>query len=184
MQRVAYIQTCRTFSDAMNNIKFEFRIPEYYDSQIPNFFKMPINKPKPIVNGIEVEWDEYLIDHPNEQPDDTIPQAIYQGEEMNLNASYKTIAELLDVIDSNVYVEIPNFRDLQTILGIMEGYYNEVKRYIDFNPELKLFMDKFNRVYYKLDQAYHEKTNYFRNTAPPELKGPVSLIDILAAMGV
>ena len=182
--RVAYMQNCRTFSDAMNNLRFEVRLPEYYNSQIPYFFKRPIKGPKPIVNGEEVEWSEFLETHQGEEPDTVIPQPFYQSEEMNLNIAYITSAEFLEVVDNGVYVEIPNFHDLNTILAIMEGYYNEIKSYIDLSADLKKFIEKFNRVYFKLDKLFEEITNYSRNTAPEELRGPITLADILESMGV
>lgn len=177
-----YIQTCRTFSDAMNKLKFELSVPEYYETTIPEYFRRQMEPPKPIVNGMEVEWDEYLETHPGEKPETFIPNPFFKSEELNRAFARKTCAEIIDLIINNVPFEFVRFEDIELVIGIFDGYYEEIKSYIPLNPHLKVFTDNMASSRIRLVEAYNDVTRYRDNTNPNIIKKPLTLLDILSKM--
>lgn len=180
MNRV-YIQNCRTFSDAMNNLKFELSVPEYYETVVPEYFRKPMDIPKPIVNGVEVEWDEYLETHPDEKPQTFIPAPIYKGEDLNRAFAKKSCAEIIDLVINDVPFEFIDYNDIETVVGIFDGYYDEVRTYIPLNTHLKLFITNMESARIKLMNVYNAVTLYKENTSLKPKK-QLTLIDILNRM--
>ena len=176
-----YIQNCRTFSDAINNLRFELSVPEYYETVMPNYFRKPMEPPKPIVNGVEVEWDEYLETHPGEKPESFIPNPIYKAEDLNRSIAKKTSAEIVDLIINDVPFEFVYFEDIETVIGIFDGYYEEVKRYIDRSTVLKTFTDSMARARIRLVEA-ENAVSLYRSNKYPEKRKPLTLLDILNRM--
>ena len=176
-----YIQNCKTFSDAINKLKFELSVPEYYETVIPDYFRKPMEIPKPIVNGIEVEWDEYLETHSGEKPESFIPRPIYRTEDLNRSVSFKTSAEIVDLIVNNVPFEFVKFEDIETVIGILDGYYDEVNVYINYNTALKLFVNNMSVARMKLMEVHKAISKYRENTHQGEKK-PLTLLDILNRM--
>ena len=178
-----YIQNCTTFSEAMNNLNFEVRIPEYYATAIPQYFTRGPQRPKPIVNGVEVSWDEYMEKHPDYVDDTNFrPTTIYKGLDMNMCYSTKNVPEIVDLTVNQVPFDIVKFTDLGCIIGIMDGYVNEVQAYEAFNTELKLFLGRLRQARGILNTKYEELVTYYRNTDPHYQNRPVTLLDILSAM--
>lgn len=177
-----YLQTCRTFSDAMNKLRFELSVPEYYETAVPEYFRRRIEPPKPIVNGMEVEWDEYLETHPGEKPESFIPNPIYKSEELNRAIAKKTCAEIIDLIINDVEFEVVRFEDIELIIAIFDGYYEEIKSYIPLNPNLKMFTDNMSMARIRLLEAHNDVSRYRTNKNPFAPKGPLSLLDILNRM--
>lgn len=181
--QLAYIQTCHNFSEAMNNINFEVRIPEYYVSAIPTYFTRGPKKPKPIVNGQEVEWEEYLEKHPDYVDDSSFtPSTIYKGMDMNMCLGSKNIPEIIDMVVNQVPFEIPNFRDLGNIISIMDGYFHEMADYELYSNDLRLFLNRLRQARGVLYRKYEDLANYYRNTDPNYVERPTSLLDILKMM--
>ena len=176
------VRGCRTFADAMNNLRFELSVPEYYETNIPEYFRKAIQPPKPIVNGVEVEWDEYLETHPDEKPITFIPNPIYRNEDMNRAFANKTPSEIIDLIINNVPFEFMRVDDIGIVIDIFDGYYNEVKEYILFNTRLKMFTDDMASARIRLSEVYNASLNYRENIKPNTNRGPISLIDILNRM--
>ena len=177
-----YVRGCRTFSDAINNLRFELSVPEYYDTVIPNYFRQPMQPAKPIVNGVEVEWDEYLESHPDEKPSTFIPRPIYRSEDLNRSYASKSSAEIIDLVVNDVPFEFIHLEDIAIVIDILDGYYDEVKNYIPYNNNLKLFIDNMENARFRLKTVYDEATNYRNNINPNRDRGPISLIDILSRM--
>lgn len=176
-----YIGRYNTFSDAMNYLAFELSVPEYYNPAIPDYFKRTRTASKPIVNGQEVEWEEYLAEHPEFKRDDFIPAMIYKAEDNNQAYATRTPAEMIDMIENNVSFTFLNEEDLGRVIGIYDGYYNEVKNYIAFNPELKQYLTRMSAAREIIMKTYQEAISYHR--AHDILhNGPLSLADILAGM--
>lgn len=182
---LAYIQNCRTYAEAMNKINFEVRIPEYYVTSIPTYFTRGPQKPKPIVNGQEVEWDEYLEKHPDYQDaNDFVPSTIYKGLDLNMCLGSKNIPEIIDMVVNQVPFEIPNFYDLGSIIAIMDGYYDEMKDYELFNNDLKLFLNRMRQARGVLNRKYEDLETYYRNTDKNYRSRPKNLLDILNTLSV
>ena len=185
MQNPTYIQNCNNFSEAMNKLFFEVRVPEYYVTAIPSYFTRGPQKPKPIVNGVEVEWDEYLEKHPDyEDNSGFIPSTIYKGMDMNMCISFKNIPEMIDMIVNQVPFDIVKFHDLGCILGIMDGYNDEISAYEALSVDLQLFLKRMRQARGVLNLKYEEMSTYYRNTDPSRNDHPTSLIDILKLMSV
>lgn len=176
-----YIQNCRTFSDAINNLRFELSVPEYYETSVPEYFRKPIQPAKPIVNGVEVEWDEYLETHPGEKPETFIPNPIYKTEDLNRSIAMKTSAEIIDLIINNVPFEFVHFEDIETVVGIFDGYYDEVGSYIPLSPVLKVFTDNMSLARMRLMDVYRA-VSLHRDNIKPGGKKPLTLLDILNRM--
>ena len=117
-----YILNCRCFADAMNQLRFPLHVPEYYEPAIPSYFRQPIDNPKPIVNGEEVEWEEYMESHDVTPPKSIIPNMIYKAEDLNQAYSMKTPVDIMDLIDNEVEFTFVRFQDVELVINIFDGY--------------------------------------------------------------
>ena len=176
-----YIRGCSTFIDAMNTLKFELSVPEYYDTAIPEYFRKPRDLPKPIVNGVEVEWDEYLENHDDEKPIGFIPNPIYKAEDFNRTAAIKTPAEIVDLVINDVPFEFVNVDDMGIVLDIYEGYYNEIKSYIPHSEMLQRYINNMTIARNRLKEEYDAHL-HLMEYIHPERQKPLTLIDILSRM--
>jgi hypothetical protein len=166
----------------MNNLTFQVSVPEYYDIVVPEYYRKRMEPPKPVVNGMEVEWDEYLETHPGEKPESFIPSPIYKSEELNRSYARKSCSEIIDLIINEVSFEFIRFEDIALVIDIFDGYYDEIKSYIQLNDELRRFVNNMAIARSKLLEAYNDVTRYRDNTNPFADKKPLSLIDILNRM--
>ena len=175
-----YIQNCKSFADAMNNLNFEVRIPEYYVTNIPSYFTRGPKRPNPIVNGVEVSWEEFKEKNPDYEEDDNYftPTTIYKGTEMNMCLSFKTPTEIVDILDNEVPLSIPDVYSIYCIMNIMDGYISEVGEFEAFHADLKYFLSKLRKARTIFNNRYQQELTYYYNTHPSE-KQPMTLIDVL-----
>lgn len=176
-----YILNCKCFADAMNQLRFPLHVPEYYEPAIPSYFRKPIDNPKPIVNGEEVEWEEYMESHDVTPPKSIIPNMIYKAEDLNQAYSMKTPVDIMDLIDNEVEFTFVRFQDVELVINIFDGYYDEIKDYIQYSNDLRLFIERMRSSRFKLEDIDHQGKVYQRNTHP-EQRGPVTLYDIIKRM--
>ncbi len=178
------LSNCKSFSEVINKAKFEVNIPEYYDTQLHNYFRRPIKKVKPIVNGIEVEWDEYISQNETvTEPMDIVPKMIFQEQPYNATSSFQTIPGIIDLTINNVEYELVHFSDIEHMLNIMQGYRNEVSKYIQYNQGLSAFITKMDQTYTVLNNFYKQINIHKKNMIPHDKRPMPNLLDIIKMMG-
>ncbi len=180
-----YIQKCRTFGEALNTILFELRVPEYYDPNLPSYYKEPRKSDPPIINGEIVTWDEYYEKYPERKqldPKPFIPLTIYKSEDYNMSVTKATISDMIDLCDNNVPFDFVKLSDLEWVVELMDGYVREVSAYIGFNQQLDVFLGRLRNARKLIAEVNELNKNYLENTLPADKKQPKSLIDILKSM--
>lgn len=180
-----YIQNCRSFGEALNTIRFELRIPEYYDPNIPDYYKEERKSDPPVVNGEIVSWDEYYEKYPdrkNERPKTFIPRPIYKAEDYNMCVAMLPISDIIDLCDNNVPFDFVRLSDLEWVIELMDGYVREVSAYIGFNAQLDLFLSRLRNARKVISDINNINIGKLEHQKPIDQRKPKSLVEILNAM--
>ena len=180
-----YIQKCSTFGEALNNILFELRVPEYYDPNIPSYYKEPRKSDPPVVNGEIVSWDEYYEKYPDRreaQPKTFIPRTIYQSEDMNMAVAMMSISDIIDLCDNNVPFDFVRLADLEWVVELMDGYVREVAPYVGFNQQLDIFLSRLRNARKAISDINELNKGMLEHNKPIDKRKPKTLIEILNAM--
>lgn len=172
-----------SFSDAMHNIKFEVRIPEYYVSTIPSYFKTGPTPPKPVLNGIEVTWEEYQEVHPEAVPDTIVPSMIFIPESDNMTIGYKSAEELVSMTLDDTPYTLMSHDALRHVIYILQGYVAEMRAINEDAVSTEPFLIKCASALKKLEDI--EYATYIRHRNIYHPKQPTnSLGDLLNNMGI
>ena len=178
-----YLGNCNTFGDALNKIKFEIHVPEYYEADLPNFYRKPLPKDPPVLNGELVSWDEYQEHCASfeAKPKAEIPSLIYNPEDNNIAYTKQTVAEMLDMFVNKVPFDILRIRDIEYIVLLIRGYLEEMSPYFNQNARLDSFVSKLRQMLNHFDTIYQDSIVRLFNRHP-ELRRPKSISDILKCL--
>ena len=130
----------RSLADTVNKRKFQVRIPEYYDTTIPKYFKDP--------NG---------------------PPPIYAPNVDDMCTSYMTIAQIVDMCFNNVKFIIVGRYATKTIIENLRDYLLQVEQYKGTNPTLDIFIERGNaalRILMEENEAIVGAIRYKNNGGP------------------
>ena len=180
-----YIQKCRTFGEALNTILFELRVPEYYDPNLPSYYKEPRKSDPPVINGEIVSWEEYYEKFPTERNNEQkpfTPLTIYKSEDYNMSVTKATISDMIDLCDNNVPFDFVKLSDLEWVVDLMDGYVREVSPYVGFNQQLDVFLNRLRNARKSISEVNELNKRYLENSQPIDKRKPKSLIEILNAM--
>ena len=180
-----YIKNCKTFGDALNQIMFELRIPEYYDPNLPNYYKQPRKSDPPILNGEIVTWDEYYARFPEERnnaPKSFIPLTIFKSEDMNMTDARLSVSDIIDMCENNVPFDFVKYSDIEWVIMLMDGYVHEVQDFILYNKNLERYISRLRKARQILSEVNEQNKIRLENLKPADQRRPKTLAEILSAL--
>ena len=181
-----YIKDCKSIGEAINKIKFELRVPEYYQPTIPTYFTKPRESYLPVINGEFATWDEYYERHPEmraETENRVVPEMIYNPDDFNMCMASLSTASIIDLCVNEVPFEFTKYSDVQWVLDLMDGYVEEVKSYIGFSQELDIFLQKLYKARAEIAKVNERNMTLFMKLDKKlGIKREASLESILSMM--
>ena len=181
-----YLRECNNFGEALNNILFELRVPEYYDPNLPSYYKEPRKSDPPVINGEIVSWDEYYERYPDRKNSDArqsfIPGTIYKSEEYNMSETRLCISDIIDLCDNKIPFDFVRVEDLEWVVELMDGYVREVNPYVGFNQKLDIFLSRLRNARKVISDINELNRIRIENLKPKDKRKPRSLIEILNSM--
>lgn len=180
-----YLQDCSSFGEALNTIKFELIVPEYYEPNLPDYYKEPRKSDPPVINGEIVTWDEYYAKHPEAKDaayKSFVPLPIYKAEDNNLAWTRATIADIIDLCDNNITFYFTKYSDLEWVVDLMDGYVKEVNPYVGFNQNLNSFLTRLRVARKVISEANDHNIAILESKKPDSQKRTKSIVDILNSM--
>lgn len=171
------------YSNRINDETFRLYIPEYYQPNLPSYYRNTRVSGNAVVNGKLVSDEEYKELTGMEVERDTfIPSPIFIAGELDMCISSCSTATIIDMDHNEVPFKFVNIEDIKTILAIIEGYVREMTPYMSRSRELETYIKKANSTYIKLEAAYKEISRDYRiNKHLPKPK-PATLAEILREM--
>ena len=179
-----YVKNCNSFGEALNTLKFRIIVPEYYDPNLPNYYKEPIRTDPPVVNGEFVTWEEYYAKYPDRKidaPKPYIPRTIFKAEDYDLAEAMMTVSDIIDLCDNNVEFTFTRLSDLEYVIALMNGYEQEVYPYIGRHAKLDRFMARLRNARTVISELNEANKNYLDNVSGRKNR-TMSLHEILKAM--
>lgn len=173
------MMTQHELSFLINTKKFEVRIPEYYDLTVPDYFKKPVKKSVPMVNGQPVDDPEdYYKNHPEAVRDeDFVPSMLFKDEEYNMTISMMTVIELVDLIDNNVLFDIVDLNKIEEIIDILNSYITVMFEYEKVDREISIVMPKIKKAKEVIKSGYDSEM--IRRRKDTGIKRHMSLLDMI-----
>ena len=124
------------YGKIMNTRTFRICIQEMFNMNLPQYFK-GMTPPRPMLNGVEVSADEYNS-HAGityEASDELVAHDPVQvGSEEDMVISYATPASIVDMCVNGITFDIPDDKDLDTIIDIMYNYKQQISPFTDKAP--------------------------------------------------
>lgn len=124
------------YGKVMNTRTFRICIQEMFNMNLPQYFK-GMAPPRPMLNGVEVSAEEYNS-HAGityEASDELVAHdPIQVGSEEDMVISYATPASIVDMCINGITFDIPDDKDLDTIIDIMYNYKQQISPFTDKAP--------------------------------------------------
>ena len=148
-----------SLSMKMNEKCYEVVIPEIYTNVIPKYYQGPTPSDLPRVNGQPVCMVEYMAKYPNfKQNQQFTPDMVFNPPEQNKASAFKSIADMVDMIDNDIDFDIANAeKTYPSILKVLEAYTTILSK-IANTDEQKRYLEKANIAW----QVFHECYERFK----------------------
>lgn len=155
------------YSDLMNNKMYTVHIPEYYEPQLPDYYRRPARTLPPIVNGVPVTMEEYLEKDPEFVPDkEFLPEIIHKYGEMDMTYANLSIAGIIDLMENKVPFSMDDISVIPEILLIIDNYIIQIRPYMSTNEKVRKFVDKIGPIKAELESIYTAIMNRVNRDSP------------------